>query len=67
MYCLQISKALPCFSSSALASIAQRIDYKLSYFCFSVINGTGPDNLFELLTIYTPSQQLHSASDTRLF
>ena len=34
--------------------------------CFSVVNGAGPEYLSELLTIYTPSRQLRSTSDTRL-
>ena len=47
--------------------ITRRIDYKLSSLCFSVNNGTGSKYLSELLTIYTPSRQLRSASDTGLF
>ena len=35
--------------------VTKRIDYTLSSLCFSVINGPGPENLSELLTIYTPS------------
>ena len=50
----------------SLLPITRRIDCKLFSFCFSVTNGTGPENLSELLTIYTPSRQLRSASDTRL-
>ena len=46
--------------------ITKRIDSKLSSLCFSVINGTDTEYLSELLTIYTPSRQLCSASDTRL-
>ena len=47
--------------------ITKRIYNKLSSLCFSVINRTGPEYPSELLTIYTPSRQLRSASDTRLF
>ena len=47
--------------------ITKRIDYKLSSLCFSFINGTGPEYLSELLTVYTLSRQLRSASDTGLF
>ena len=47
--------------------ITQKIDYKLASLGVSVINGTGPEYLSELLTIYTPSRQLRFASDTRLF
>ena len=43
------------------------IDYKLSSQSFRVINGTGPQSLSALLTIYTPSRQLRSASNTSLF
>ena len=47
--------------------VTKRIHYKLSSLCFPVINDTGPEHLSELLTTYTPSLQLRSASDTRLF
>ena len=47
--------------------MALDIDYKLSSWCFSVIDGTGPKYLPGLLTIYNPSRQLRSASDNRLF
>ena len=46
--------------------ITNRIDYNFSL-CFSVINGTGQEYLSELLTIYIPSRQRRSASDTRQF
>ena len=39
-------------------------DYKFSSQCFSVINGTRPEYLSELLTTYIPSWQFRSASDT---
>ena len=59
----------PLFRSQHWLPITKRIDYKLSSSCFSIsiINGTGLKYLSELLTIYTLSQQLCSASDTRLF
>ena len=47
--------------------ITKSIDYELSTIRFSVMNGTGPEYLPELLTTYTPYRQLRSASDTRLF
>ena len=57
----------PLLHSLQWLPITKRIDYKLSSLCFSVINGTCPEYLSELLTIYTPSRQLHFTSDTRLF
>ena len=48
-------------------SISNRIDYKLSSLAFSVVTGTGPAYLSELLNIYTPSRELRSSSDDRLF
>ena len=57
----------PLLRSQHWLPITKRIDYKLSSLRFSVISGTGPEYLSELLSICTSSRQLRSASDTRLF
>ena len=57
----------PLLRSVHWPSVTKRIDYKLSSLCFSDIDGTGPEYLSELLSIFTPSRQVRSASDTRLF
>ena len=46
--------------------IRKRIKYKVTCMCFSVINGSGPAYLSELLHVYTPSRTLRSFSDTRM-
>ena len=46
--------------------ISECIKYKVACMCFSVINGSGPAYLCELLHIYTPSRTIRSSSDTRL-
>ena len=58
--CLPISKAWPRFTSSLSGFLSPKLS------CFSV-NDTSPEYLSQLLTIYIPSHQLHSTSDTRLF
>ena len=47
--------------------IEQRIEYKLSCLCFKIISHQAPIYLSELLHLYTPSRQLRSATDTRVF
>ena len=44
--------------------IRKRIKYKVACMCFSVINGSGPAYLSELLHVYTPSRTLRSSSHT---
>ena len=44
-----------------------RIDFKLASLCFKSLNSSGPQELPELLHLYTPSRQLRSSDDTRLF
>ena len=46
--------------------ISERIKYKVTCMCFSVIGGSGPAYLSELLQVYTPSRTLRSSSDTRI-
>ena len=47
--------------------IEQRIEYKLSLLCFKIISLQAPIYLSELLHLYTPSRQLRSSTDTRMF
>ena len=44
----------------------QRIECKLSLLCFKIISHRAPIYLSEL-HFYTPSRQLHSSADTRVF
>ena len=46
--------------------IEQRIEYKLSLLCFKIISHQAPIYLSEL-HLYTPSRQLRSSTDTRVF
>ena len=46
--------------------ISERIKDKVACMCFSVINGSGPAYISELLHVYTPSRTLRSFSDTRM-
>ena len=46
--------------------ILERIKYKVACMCFSAISDSGPAYLSELLHVHTPSQTLHSSSDTRM-
>ena len=46
--------------------ISEHIKYKVTWMCFSAINGSGPAYLSELLHVYTPSCTLRSSSDTRM-
>ena len=45
--------------------IQARIDYKLSTLCFHFFSGSSPTYISELLTVYTPTRQLRSSSDSR--
>ena len=45
----------------------QRIEYKLSLLCFKIVSHQAPIYLSELLHLYTPSLQLRSSTDTRVF
>ena len=47
--------------------IEQRIEYKLSLLSFKIISHQAPIYLSELLHFYTPSRQLRSSIDTRVF
>jgi len=47
--------------------ISYRIEYKLASMCFNIINGTAPKYLSDIVSLYTPSRNLRSATDSRLF
>ena len=47
--------------------IEQKIEYKLSLLCFKIFSHLAPIYLSELLHLYTPSRQLRSSTDTRVF
>ena len=51
-------------SSSSLAIVQARIDYKLSAICHNFFSDLSPAYLSRLLTVYTPSRQLRSSADT---
>ena len=43
------------------------LEYKIGTICYSVITGTAPPYLSDLLELYTPSRTLRSSADTRVF
>ena len=47
--------------------IEQRIKYKLFLLCFKVISHQAPIYLSELLRLYSPSRQLRSSANARMF
>ena len=47
--------------------IAQRIDYKISSFCYDVVSDTAPLYLSDLRCPYIPSHSLRSSADTLIF
>ena len=47
--------------------VEQRIEYKLSLFYFKIISDQAAIYLSERLHLYTPSRQLRSSADTRVF
>ena len=46
--------------------ISEHIEYKVACMCFSVVSGSGPAYLSELLHVYTPSRTLCSSSDAHM-
>ena len=54
---------VPCIGSL----LKKRADYKLASLCFKSLNGSAPTYLSDLLHLYTPSWQLRSSADTRVF
>ena len=47
--------------------IQQRITYKIASLCFKSVESSCPQYLTDLLHLYTPSRELRSSADTRLF
>ncbi len=45
----------------------EEIDFKFASLCFKSLNGSAPTYLSDLLHLYTPSRQLRSSADTRVF
>ena len=45
----------------------KKINFKLASLCFESLNGCAPTYLSDLLHLYTPSRQLRSSVDTRVF
>ena len=46
--------------------VQARIDYNLSTFCQYFFSGSSPAYFSDLFTVYTPSRQLRSSTDTRI-
>ena len=57
----------PLLSDLHWLSIENRIKYKISTVCFNIISGSAPPYLSELVQLYTPSRNLRSSSDSRIF
>ena len=57
----------PMLQSLQWLPIEQRMEYKLSLLCFKIIFHQAPIYLSELLHLCTPSWQLRSFADTRVF
>ena len=61
------ARVTPMLHSFHWLPVEQRIEYKLSLLCFKIISHQAPIYLSELLHLYTPSRQLRSSADTRVF
>ena len=46
--------------------VEARIQYKLSVLCHNFLFHSSPDYISDLLSVYSPSRQLHSSTDTRI-
>lgn len=57
----------PLLDSLHWLPVEQRIQYKLSLLCFKVLDDLSPSYISDLLQLYTPSRQLRSSADTRMF
>ena len=49
------------------SQLKKRIDFKFTFLCFKSLNGSAPTYLSDLLHLYTPSRQLCSSADIRVF
>ena len=47
--------------------ISARIEYKISTLCYHIVRTTAPSYLSDLLQLYSPSRDLRSAADNRIF
>ena len=67
--CSKFDHVTPLLHSLHWLPVHMRIDYvyKISSLCFKVLESTAPSYLSGLLHVYTPSRQLCSSSDDRLF
>ena len=61
---ISLSSDLPLNIALPLSRIQTRIDNKLSTVCHNFFSDSSPDYLSDLLTVYTPSRQLRSSTDT---
>ena len=57
----------PLLKSLHWLPIEKRIQYKIALLCFKYFNNLAPSYISDLLHVYTPSRQLRSATDTRIF
>ena len=64
--CPKSSHASPLLQSLHWLPVEKRIGYKLALLCYKSLNGLSPSYLSDLLTIYTPSRQLRSSSDSHI-
>ena len=58
--------ASPLLCSLHWLPVRERIEYKLSALTFSIVSGSAPEYLSELLQTYKPSRHLRSSADSRL-
>ena len=57
----------PLLQSLHWLPVPARIQYKIACMCFNSLTECAPQYLSDLLHVYSPSRQLRSASDTRIF
>ena len=57
----------PLLQSLQWLPVPARIQYKIACMCFNSLTECAPQYLSDLLHVYSPSRQLRSASDTRIF
>ena len=57
----------PLLSKLHCLPMVQRIEYTVSSTCYSVVLGTAPPYISDLLELFQPSRSLHSAADSRIF
>ena len=57
---------IPILHSLHWLPVAAIIQYKVSSLCYSSLSDSGPEYLYRILRIYTPSRQLRLSSDDRI-